>query len=88
MPTHAPKPTPEDQVRALAYQFWLEEGRPEGRAEIHWQRALESVSAHSIPDMAIPDVTPVVEVPAAAKATVKRASVKKAPAKKAVPKKK
>ncbi|MFT3670973.1 DUF2934 domain-containing protein [Aestuariivirga sp.] len=88
MPAHAPKTSQEEQVRALAYQFWIEEGRPEGRAEIHWQRALERVSAVSIPD-----VTPVVEAPApvktpaARKAAVKAAPGKKAPAKKAAPKK-
>ncbi len=38
---------PEDleKIRALAHQYWLEEGRPEGRAEIHWQRALASLTA-------------------------------------------
>lgn len=78
MPAHAPKTSQEEQVRALAYQFWIEEGRPEGRAEIHWQRALERVSAVSIPD-----VTPVVEAPA----PVKKPVVKKAAVKKAAPKK-
>ena len=30
----------EDQIRAVAYQIWEDEGRPDGRAEIHWQWAL------------------------------------------------
>jgi Protein of unknown function (DUF2934) len=29
----------EDRKRALAYQMWEEEGRPEGKAEEHWDRA-------------------------------------------------
>ena len=29
----------EDDIRRLAYQFWEEEGRPEGRAFAHWDRA-------------------------------------------------
>lgn len=33
----------EDRVRAVAYALWLEEGRPEGRAEAHWFRAMELV---------------------------------------------
>jgi Protein of unknown function (DUF2934) len=32
---------PEDQIRAIAYSLWLEEGQPEGRAEAHWLKALE-----------------------------------------------
>ena len=29
----------EDQIRERAYYLWEEEGRPEGRAEIHWAKA-------------------------------------------------
>ena|SRR5690348_16807893 len=29
----------EDQIRERAYRLWEEEGRPEGRAEIHWAKA-------------------------------------------------
>ena len=35
----------EDAIRARAHQIWLDEGRPDGRAEIHWQRALASITA-------------------------------------------
>jgi hypothetical protein len=31
----------EDAIRARAYQIWEEEGRPDGRHELHWQRAME-----------------------------------------------
>ena len=33
----------EDAVRAVAHQIWEEEGRPNGRHDIHWQWALERV---------------------------------------------
>ena len=35
----------EDEVRQIAYTLWLNEGRPEGSAEIHWFRAVELASA-------------------------------------------
>ena len=35
----------EDQIKALAYRLWLEEGCPEGRAEAHWFQAVELVEA-------------------------------------------
>jgi predicted flap endonuclease-1-like 5' DNA nuclease len=41
-------PEQEDSIRARAYQYWLEEGRPEGRHEIHWQRALASLTPLSL----------------------------------------
>ncbi len=47
----------EKKVRDRAYRIWEEEGRPEGRAVQHWQRALKEVFA-----------TPVATAPAAAKA--------------------
>lgn len=36
--------TTEEQIRLRAYQIWEEEGRPEGRAEEHWQRASDEVT--------------------------------------------
>ena len=29
----------EQRIREQAYQLWLQEGRPEGRAEAHWKMA-------------------------------------------------
>lgn len=29
----------EDQIRERAYRLWEEEGRPEGKAELHWAKA-------------------------------------------------
>jgi predicted flap endonuclease-1-like 5' DNA nuclease len=31
-------------IAARAYQIWEEEGRPNGRHEIHWQRAVEDLA--------------------------------------------
>ena len=33
------------KIAALAHKFWEDEGRPEGQAENHWQRALNAFSA-------------------------------------------
>jgi predicted flap endonuclease-1-like 5' DNA nuclease len=35
----------ETVIAARAYQIWEEEGRPNGRHEIHWQRALAELTA-------------------------------------------
>lgn len=35
----------EDTIRALAYQRWIDDGKPDGCAEIHWQWALASLTA-------------------------------------------
>jgi hypothetical protein len=44
----------EDQVRAIAYTLWLEEGCPDGRAEHHWFKANElAVKQVEIPDLAM-----------------------------------
>ena len=37
------KPEAEAAIRARAHQIWEEEGRPNGRHEIHWQRAYEAI---------------------------------------------
>jgi predicted flap endonuclease-1-like 5' DNA nuclease len=38
----------EDTIRALAHQKWIEEGKPDGRDEIHWQWALASLTASAV----------------------------------------
>jgi predicted flap endonuclease-1-like 5' DNA nuclease len=35
----------EETIRTLAHQRWIDEGKPDGRAEIHWQWALASLTA-------------------------------------------
>lgn len=37
------KPETEAAIRARAHQIWEEEGQPNGRHEIHWQRAYEAI---------------------------------------------
>lgn len=39
-------PVHEDAIRALAHAYWEAEGRPEGLAEIHWQRAVDAFNEH------------------------------------------
>jgi len=34
----------EQRIRDHAYRLWVEEGRPEGRAEAHWEMARELVA--------------------------------------------
>jgi hypothetical protein len=36
-------------IAALAYRYWEEEGRPEGRAEQHWLRAALAIDAPAQP---------------------------------------
>ncbi|MFT3986738.1 DUF2934 domain-containing protein [Aestuariivirga sp.] len=39
----------EEKIREIAYALWLEEGQPDGRAEIHWLKASELVNAEAPP---------------------------------------
>lgn len=32
------------RIRERAYRLWIEEGRPDGRAEDHWQRAAAQIA--------------------------------------------
>ena len=34
----------EERIRRRAYQMWLEEGKPEGRADDHWDKASELIA--------------------------------------------
>ena len=51
----------EETIRARAHGFWEAEGKPDGRAEIHWQRALETpaqpimTAANAITDVTLID---------------------------------
>lgn len=38
------KPETEAAIRARAHQIWEDEGRPNGRQDIHWQRAYEAIA--------------------------------------------
>ncbi|MDE2383377.1 MAG: DUF2934 domain-containing protein [Alphaproteobacteria bacterium] len=65
MSIHAAAPAHE-QVAALAYSYYEAEGRPEGRAEAHWLRALET--------LAVPAVTEAAAAKPKAKAPAKKAA--------------
>ena len=54
--------TLEDRVRWVAYELWLAEGRPHGRADAHWFRAMQMVSAEAIPDFLPKRVTRAVKL--------------------------
>jgi hypothetical protein len=69
-------PEAEEAIRARAYQFWLDEGRPDGRAEIHWQRALASLSGQGVPPVSSP---PKADAKAAPKSRAKSATGKAKP---------
>ena len=43
-----PAVTSQDRVAAIAYSLWLEEGRPDGRAESHWFKALQQVNGEAV----------------------------------------
>lgn len=45
---HNIKHEEEATIRARAHQFWEDEGQPEGRDKIHWQRALEAMSVPTL----------------------------------------
>ena len=38
----------EDRIRSAAHKMWEEEGRPEGLAETHWQRACEMIAQEDV----------------------------------------
>jgi len=58
-----PSPLSHDQIASRAREIWEENGRPEGKAEEHWQRAESELLAHlaelaaATPPAAIPTVT-------------------------------
>jgi hypothetical protein len=49
----------EKRIRERAYQIWNDEGRPDGRAEEHWEKARMIVSVEeSLPTMLKPVTEP------------------------------
>ncbi len=63
------KNTPDtNQIAALAHKLWEDEGRPDGRAEIHWQTALQCLNvAKSAPAKAAKPVPTKAAKPSAKK---------------------
>ncbi len=39
-------PATEAEIAALAHTYWEAEGRPDGRHDIHWQRAYLALTKH------------------------------------------
>ncbi|MGB8167707.1 MAG: DUF2934 domain-containing protein [Chthoniobacteraceae bacterium] len=40
----------EEDIAHVAKRIWEEEGRPEGKAEEHWQRAVTELRARALPE--------------------------------------
>lgn len=54
MRAHAPmNEIPEPTIRERAYHIWEREGRPEGRAEDHWQMARSELAIEMTPGVAM-----------------------------------
>jgi hypothetical protein len=46
----APQPSVHERIQRRAYELWETEGRPDGRAQVHWHQAeLEITRARSRP---------------------------------------
>lgn len=43
-----PPITEHEQIESLAYRFYEEEGRPDGRADEHWARAEQFICAEHL----------------------------------------
>ena len=49
----------EDRVRQRAYHLWLDEGKPEGQADAHWEKARELVAIEeNMQDTLLPNPIP------------------------------
>jgi hypothetical protein len=44
----------EQRIRELAYHLWIEEGRPHGREDEHWKRAMSQVAGNAAADRGAP----------------------------------
>lgn len=58
------------QIAEAAYFLWLAEGQPEGRADLHWQQAVDALNA--------PAKARAIRKPATRKAPAKTAATKAA----------
>ena len=47
-----------ERIRQRAYRMWEEEGRPDGRAEAHWDMATELVAIEDNQRLAMEPITP------------------------------
>jgi hypothetical protein len=60
----------EKRIRTRAHRIWEEEGRPEGRAEIHWNMARELIAVE-VEDTSKSVALPVAEAEPSKEATAK-----------------
>jgi Protein of unknown function (DUF2934) len=60
----------EKRIRIRAHRIWEEEGRPEGRAEIHWNMARELIAVE-VEDTSKSVALPVAEAEPSKEATAK-----------------
>jgi len=52
--SEAPEQSRDERISALAYQIWEEDGRPEGRSEMHWYLACEMIDAEDAAQEPLP----------------------------------
>ncbi|MGE0005886.1 MAG: DUF2934 domain-containing protein [Parvibaculaceae bacterium] len=43
-------PVTEERIRERAYRLWIEEGRPDGKASEHWEKARELLELEADPE--------------------------------------
>jgi len=55
-------PNLEEAIRERAYQLWIADGQPEGKADIHWLNAQDEILTASVESVA--DTAAAVEVTA------------------------
>lgn len=73
----------EHRVRERAYRIWLDEGMPEGRADLHWSMASELVATEEHEEPSTADEAAPAEAAARRPATAKAAESGKPVAKRA-----
>jgi hypothetical protein len=52
----------EKRVRDRAFKLWQQEGCPEGRADVHWDKARELVAIEDNLDLTLKPIVPPVEL--------------------------
>ena len=50
-------PNLEEAIRERAYQLWIADGQPEGKADIHWLNAQHEILTASVNSFAAVEVT-------------------------------
>ena len=57
-----PSLTEHDQVESLAYRLYEDEGKPDGRAGVHWARAEEFIHAQRLAIAASSEESDIIQV--------------------------